>query len=134
MDDRKQVSACLERIVQAGMAGKIEVLPSLLHDDVVMAFPGFSGRAQGKAAMLGGFEDFVANAIVQAHEELDEQVDVIGDLAVGSYRFDITYSRSGASHRSTGRDLWVFRKSGDRWQAVWRTMLELVDEELPAQA
>ncbi len=50
MDDRKQVSAALTQIIQAGMSGEIDWLAPLLHDDVIMTFPGFTDRAQGRAA------------------------------------------------------------------------------------
>lgn len=133
MDDRKQVSAALTQIVQAGMSGDIGGLARLLHDDVIMVFPGFRGQARGRAAMLGGFEDFTGHATVHDHEESDEQIDVVGDAAVGSYRFEITYTRCGIKYRSTGRDLWVFHRSEDRWLAVWRTMLDVEEEPCEPQ-
>ena len=78
--------------------------------------------------MLSGFEDFATHATVHEHSESDEQIDISGDTAVGSYRFDLTYSRDGGRFRSSGRDLWVFQKIGDHWLAVWRTMLDLSDQ------
>ena len=130
MDDRTQVSSALRRIVAAGMSGELGDLVDILHDNVVMVFPGFGDRAQGKTAMMSGFEDFTQNATVCEHDELDEQVDVVGEVAIGSYRFNVKYSRNGALYQSTGRDMWVFRNQEGRWQAVWRTILELVDQRL----
>jgi hypothetical protein len=55
-------------------------------------------------------------------------VQVIGDTAVVTYRFDMIYEREKKREHSTGRDLWVFAQHGDQWLAVWRTMLDVVDE------
>jgi len=128
MNDVQQISHVLRRIVTAGMDGEVGELAHYLHDDVVMVFPEFAGRARGKPAMLSGFEDFATHATVHEHSESDEQIDISGDTAVGSYRFDLTYSRDGGRFRSSGRDLWVFQKIGDHWLAVWRTMLDLSDQ------
>jgi ketosteroid isomerase-like protein len=128
MNDQKELSAALDRIIKAGMNGRTDGLDRVLDDQVVMVFPGFDRRAQGKSAMIGGFEDFAANAEVHEHRETDEQIDVIGDIAVASYRFEIIYSRDSIIYRCTGRDLWVFQRSQGRWLAVWRTMLEMEEE------
>ena len=130
MDDVTQISQVLNLIVAAGMEGQVHELAPHLHDDVVMVFPGFAGRARGRQAMLSGFEDFASHASVHEHSESDEQIDLSDDVAVGSYRFSLTYARDGGSYRSSGRDLWVFRKVDGRWQAVWRTMLELEERQV----
>jgi len=123
-----QLTASLKQIIAAGMSGELDELAMLLDENVVMVFPGFGGKVLGKASMIGGFEDFRENATVLAHEESDEQIDVVGDTAVGSYRFEMTYSRNECTYHSTGRDLWVFQKTDSRWLAVWRTMLDVVEE------
>lgn len=128
MKDSSQISAALGQIIAAGMSGGLGGLEALLDENVVMVFPGFGGKIQGKASMISGFEDFRENATVLAHEESAEQVDIVSHTAVGSYRFEVFYSRGGVSYHSTGRDMWVFEKSGGRWLAVWRTMLDVVDE------
>jgi len=132
MDDATLVPNILKDIVAAGMEGATDRLQGHLHDDVTMVLPGFGGRIEGRASMVGSFVEFSENAGVDAHGESDEQIDIIGDVAVGSYRFEVTYSRDGGSWRSGGRDLWIFRKVDGRWLAVWRTMLELVDEPVKA--
>ncbi len=127
MDDQKELSAALDRIIGAGMDGRTEDLAEILDDQIVMVFPGFGRRAQGRAAMIGGFEDFAANAEVHQHRETDVQIDVLGDTAVVSYRFELIYTRESVIYRSTGRDLWIFHRSQGTWLAVWRTMLEMED-------
>jgi ketosteroid isomerase-like protein len=61
---------------------------------------------------------------------VDRQVDVVGDQAIASYRYGITYRRDGQRFRARGRDLWILARSDGRWRAVWRTMLDLAEEAL----
>ena len=55
---------------------------------------------------------------------------MIGLTAVASYTFDMIYERDQRKYRATGRDLWMFSKSEDAWQAVWRTMLDMKEQEV----
>ena len=122
------VLAVLQQINRAWLEGRPEDILPLLHPQMTMAYPGFSGRADGAEALIAGFQDFCQNATVQSYTESDHQVDLAGHSAVASFRFEMVYSRNGSSWRSTGRDLWVFERRGDGWLAVWRTMLDLAEE------
>jgi hypothetical protein len=127
-EEAQQVLSLLNRINEAGFGCDLSLLAELLDDAVVMVYPGFGGRAEGKDAVLAGFEDFCANARVIEHSESDHQVDAVGGTAVASFRFEIVYERGGGTYRSKGRDLWVFGREGERWRARWRTMLDLSEE------
>ena len=126
-DETEEVSQVLTRINEAWQQQRLEDLPPLLHPNIVMVLPGFAGRAEGRAAVLAGFEDFNENARPHHFEESDRQVDVRGSAAVASFAFDVTYEREGQKYRSTGRDLWVFAKEEGQWLAVWRTMLDMAE-------
>jgi len=78
-----------------------------------------------RQALLDGFVEFCSNARVVEYEESDEQIQVIDDLAVLTFRFAMVYERTNYRARSTGRDMWVFRSIGGKWLALWRTMMEL---------
>jgi hypothetical protein len=124
----ERVSAAMRRINQAWLDGRVKDLAALVHPEIVMVIPGFAGRVAGRDAFLAGFEDFLQNAKTHDYREHDHQVDVAGETAVMSFRFDMVYERDGARYRSTGRDLWVFQQHQNEWVAVWRTMLD-VDEK-----
>lgn len=99
----------------------------MLHPEIAMVTPGFSSRAEGREAFVAGFVDFCQHATVDEFREHDLQVDVAGDTAVVSFAYEMVYERSGERYRATGRDLWVFAKQGKDWLAVWRAMLDLVE-------
>ena len=127
---RDNAAATMHRINQAWLDGRVDDLAPLVHSEIAMVFPGFVGRIRGREAFLAGFRDFCRTAIVQEFHEHDNQVDVAGDTAVISFRYDMVYERAGERYRATGRDLWVFQQQDAEWIAVWRTMLDM--EEKPA--
>ena len=105
--------------------GRVEDLAEWVHPEIVMVFPGFSGRIQGQEAFLAEFHDFCQNATIHEFAEPDLQVDVAGDTAVVTFRYEMLYERCAEHYCATGRDLWVFRLCGGEWLAVWRTLLDL---------
>lgn len=119
------VTATMRRINRVWLDGQVESLAPMVHPEMVMVFPGFSGRTQGRDEFLTGFRDFCQNATVDEFRDYDHQVDVPGDTAVVTFRYDMVYERSGGRYRSTGRDFWVFQNQDSAWIAVWRTMLDM---------
>ena len=101
-----------------------------LHPDVTMALPSFRGKVEGRSVLLDGFSDFCTNARVLEYAERDEEVDVVGNVAVVHYHFDMLFERASSRVRSSGRDVWVFERVGGVWFAVWRTMVDVREERL----
>ena len=122
---REDAAATMRQINRAWLDGRVDDLAPILHPEIVMVFPGFSGRAQGRDELLAGFRDFCQNAKIHEFCERDLQIDVAGGTAVVTFRYEMVYERSGERYRASGRDLWVFQNQGKAWIAVWRTMLEM---------
>jgi ketosteroid isomerase-like protein len=123
--NREDASTAMRQINQAWLGGRLDDLAPMLHPEIVMVLPGFAGSVQGREELLAGFRDFRQNATIQEFREHDHQVDVAGDTAVSTFRYEMVYERSGGRYRCTGRDLWVFQKQGGAWIAVWRAMLAM---------
>ena len=124
-DSSLQVHTVLSAINQAWRTNTPLAMSQHLHPDMIMKFPGFSGEVVGRDGLLASFVDFCANARVLEYQESNEQIDVIGDCAVASFRFEMLYERAQYQERSKGRDLWIFQYISGKWVAVWRTMMEL---------
>ena len=122
---REAVIATMNAINRTWIDGRPEALSPFFHSDMTMVFPGFEGSAQGKEALIAGFVDFCTNADVHEYREDDVRVDVVGETAVVSFRYEMVYERSAEIHRANGRDLWVFANHDGNWLAVWRTMLDV---------
>ena len=103
------VAKAMRQINQAWVNGQIQDLAPMVHPEIVMVFPGFAGRVQGRETLLAGFADFCQNATIHEFREYGHQVDVVGDTAVVIFEYGHGLYRSGARYRSTGRDLWVFQ-------------------------
>ncbi len=132
MSNHNDPREVLRRINRAWLDGKVEDLAPLLHPEIVMAFPGFSGSVAGRDQFLAGFKDFCEHAKIQDFREHDHQCDVAGRTAVLTFRYEMVYERSGERYRATGRDFWIFENHGDHWLAVWRTMLDIEEHTCSA--
>jgi ketosteroid isomerase-like protein len=128
--DRDAAARAMNRINEVWLHGDIADLEPLMHPDIVMVFPGFGGAVRGRTNLIAGFHEFRDTAALQEFHDEEQHVDVAGNTAVVSFRYDMLYERSGDQFRATGRDLWVFQKHNDAWIAVWRTMLDV--DETPA--
>ena len=122
---REDAATAMRLINRVWLDGRVEDLAEMVHPEIVMVLPDFSGKIQGREDFLAGFRDFRQNALIQEFREHDLHVDVAGDTAVVTFRYEMLYQRSGQRYHSTGRDVWVFRREGPAWIAVWRTMLDM---------
>ena len=90
-------------------------------------------RVEPQAATRSSRSSWIsADARIVSYHEHDHQVDLIADMAVASFGFEMIYEREGSGFRARGRDLWVFASQAGGWLACWRTMLDLHEE--PASA
>jgi ketosteroid isomerase-like protein len=128
--ERARVATVMQDITQAWLEAKFAALESNVHAGVVMVFPGFSGRSQGRDALIRGFREFCESATVHEFHQEDLQIDIIGRTAAVSYSYRMLYKRAGAQYRSSGRDLWIFQLEGDKWLATWRTMLDVQEDSV----
>jgi hypothetical protein len=130
-DESKQdVATAMRQINAAWLERRVDDLGAMVHPEVVMVFPGFSGRVQGRWEFLAGFREFCEGATIHHFEERDQQIDVAGETAVLTFRYEMLYDRSGMRYHATGRDMWVFQDRNGQWVGVWRTMFDV--EEISA--
>ena len=128
--EQNSAASTMRQINSAWLEGRIDDLARMVHPQIVMVFPGFAGRIQGRDQLIEGFRDFSQNARILAFREHDLDADVVGNTAVVSFRYEMVYERPKNQYRSTGRDLWVLQNHNNEWIGVWRTMLDM--EEQPA--
>lgn len=125
-----EIARTMQRINRAWLEKRIDDLAPYIHPDIMMVFPGFAGKIGGRDNFLAGFRDFTDQAVVHDFREDEHQVDVAGNTAVAVFRYEMVYERTGKRYHSTGRDLWVFERQGQKWLAVWRTMLDVDEKQL----
>src|SRR5215472_17472550 len=128
----RAVVEALGRIRSAWREGRPRDMAELLDADVAMAFPEFTGRLEGRDALIASFEDFQKVARLLEYREGEVQIDGAEDAAVAQVPFEMAYEREDRRWRSTGWDVWVFARRGGRWWAIWRTLQGLAEQ--PADA
>src|SRR5882724_7625358 len=92
---RSDAAAAMRQINQAWLEGRVHDLAPMVHPEIAMAIPGFSGSVQGREAFLASFRDFRENASIQEFREHDYLVHVAGDTAVVTFRYEMIYERTG---------------------------------------
>lgn len=128
--DRRVVAETLRKMNDTWLGGRPRDLAEFLHERIVMPYPDFSGKVEGRDPLVASYVMFTENAPIIRYSEYDRQIDVVDDTAVTTAIFEMIYELEGVRRFSTGREMWVFARQGDGWRAVWRGMLEFQDREM----
>jgi uncharacterized protein (TIGR02246 family) len=110
-------------ISTAWRTGRINELHDFFADDAVLIAPGARARIQGRVAVVETYREFAENTVSQEYRELDLAVDVFGDTAVATYRYEIEWQRDGAQFKEAGSDVLVLSRRAGKWKVVWRTIV-----------
>ncbi len=118
-----EIRQLLRRINQAWVKGHPEDLEKCFHANMVMFQPDLQSRLEGRQNCVRSYEDFCGQAVIHDFREFEPAIDVCGNTAIATYRWEIRYEMNGESFNETGRDLFVFVREDGRWQAIWRAMI-----------
>lgn len=121
--DQKAVEFLLKNIVAACSTGKLEELKKYFHSSMVIEGPEFQERIEGRAQCIEHHEELHKNVKIQSFKDSDYQVNVWGDTAVASCRFEGQIETGGNVFNDTGRDLYVFSRKNGEWRAVWNSIV-----------
>ncbi len=127
MDDVQAVRQLLTRINDAWLKGAPDAIPAAMegcfHERMVVQGPEFQTLAEGKPACIQSYVDFMRQAVVRECTLGEPTVHVIGETAIATYRWTMTYEMQGRESSESGWDVFAFTRAAGRWLAVWRTML-----------
>jgi ketosteroid isomerase-like protein len=105
---------------RAWLEGRPRDVEALFDERAVTSLP--SGhRVEGRAAIVQGYVDYVAQVKTLEFVELERAIDVFDSTAVATYRFRVRYETDGKLHDEHGRETLVFTEGPQGWRAVWRT-------------
>ena len=122
--DTEEILQLVQRMNDAwAKPNSTEALASFFHEDIVMVHPDFTQRTEGRDACVAGYEDFCKQAAILDLTISNPGIDVFNNTAIATYSYEIEYEMGGERFKDTGRDVFVFVRENDRWQAVWRTMI-----------
>ena len=125
-----EIRELIQQLNDAWVKGQPGQLASFFREDIVMALPGFAQRIEGRDACVASYEDFCRHAAILDLKLGEPIIDVFDKTAVATYAYEISYEMGGERFKASGRDLFVFIRQDDRWQAVWRTMIVPQEEKV----
>lgn len=79
----------------AWLEGRVDDLGRVVHPEIVIALPGFAGRARGSPDFVLGFKEIGDCATSLQFVESDQQIDLTGHTAVLTFRYDMLSVVSG---------------------------------------
>lgn len=134
MSETDAVMAIVRAINDAWVAGRYEELERHFHPEVVLAFPGFEQRIEGRGPLIDSYRDFGEKSTLHAFEPGTPQVDRVGPTAIATTSFEIDYELGGArwppasptfaghwKHFWTSADTCWRRASGVRYRSTRRS-------------
>jgi len=131
-DARAELRAVLRKLSAAWQTRRFDELAALFDENIVMVLPAFSGRIEGREAVVDSYREFMESAAVSDYEEDLPTIDVWGDTAIASYHWEMTWIGRGKAETAAGYDAFAFLRNDDdggSWRAVWRTMsLDVPDQ------
>jgi ketosteroid isomerase-like protein len=122
---RDEIWQILQDINDAWVNDRTDELNRFFHENMVIASPDFRKLGEGRDACVKSYKDFRSQAIIHDLHEEDAAIDVFGDTAIATYRFEITYEMNGKTFSESGRDVFIFVREEEGWQAVWRTVVPM---------
>jgi ketosteroid isomerase-like protein len=112
----------VEAINSAWTTGQVDELASYFAPDMVIVGPGYQPLARGVDACVASYRDFLRVSVVHHYHQSALSVHQADPVAVVTYGWEMDYEQGGQRSREAGTDLFVLRREGDRWQAVWRAV------------
>ena len=125
--DAAAVRGVIEAINAAWSGGDADGIEDRLRPlfgaSMTIVGPGMRAMASGRDAAIESYADFVQVADISLFEAQPAHVQIEDGTAIATYRWRCCYGIEGTDYDETGHDVFVLRREGDHWIAVWRAML-----------
>ena len=126
-DDPTEAQAAVARTLAslstAWQNRRYDELAAAFHERIVMALPGFSGRVEGRDALVASYREFMERATLTHYAEEPPTIDVWRRTAVATYRWEMRWLVNSIPNQAAGSEMFVFARGlAGEWRAVWRTV------------
>ena len=116
------VADTIDSINDAWRTGRVDTLQAVFDTDMVIVGPNYEPLARGVGACVASYRDFLGASIVHEYRQSGVAIHESGPVAVASFAWEMDYEQAGKRSRERGKDLFVLRREGDEWLAVWRAV------------
>ncbi|MGB5209958.1 MAG: nuclear transport factor 2 family protein [Gammaproteobacteria bacterium] len=121
--DAHDIRDLIDEINRTWLQGDPENLQAYFHPDMVIQPPGDVPRIYGIGPCIASYADFRREARIRSFTPGEAEIDVFGDTAVATYRYEIVYELHKRSFDEVAGELLVLLRAEDSWRVAWRTML-----------
>ena len=122
-----EINNLVRTINDSWLANTTDEIPKILancfHEDMRITGCNLETLASGREASIRSYIDFIKQAKISAFSQDEPEIQVVGDTAIATYGWNITYTLDGQEYRESGHDVFVFSRTNGKWLAVWRAML-----------
>ena len=119
----REIWQIIQNINAAWSKNRTDELHQYFHNDMVIVGPDQHPLSIGNQACIDSYRDFFDNAVIHDYKESDPVINIFGNTAIASYKFDINYDMKGKNYIEAGRDLFVIHKEEGKWLVLWRMLL-----------
>jgi ketosteroid isomerase-like protein len=121
--ENDQISGLIKSLSAAWRENQFDRLDPLFDDKVVFQDSEGHRLAEGKAACIQSYRDFIAIAKVLSYEEESPDMVWVAGVTIANYRWRIDYEMNGTNFHDEGRDWLALEKQGGTWRVTWRLMV-----------
>ena len=121
--DQQAVELLLKNINGVWKRGNFRELEKYFHINMVIEGPELQGRKEGRDQCVQHHEDFNQSVKFISSNESDYKIDVWGDTAIASYRFEVQFEADGHVRKESGHELYAFYREASDWKAVWNSIV-----------
>ena len=122
-ESQTEVWSVVRESNRARIAGATHELAALLDAEAIFVEPSTSRRSEGREAVVRAADDERHHTRIESFEELEHTVDVFGDFAMVTYRYEMR-ARPAAEEQEreeSGQDVVALRRTGGKWRVLWKT-------------
>lgn len=120
---RMDVKQALNALNRAWLEGDEDGLHGLLAEEVIFVAPGYAQELRGRGVCVESYLQFIRASSEIEFRPLPPRIDILGDIAVVIYAYQISWSADGSDFNEPGRDLLVWRQTERGLRLIWRTVL-----------
>jgi len=121
---KEQVIDLMKTINRAWYEGNPGLLYNYFHKNMMIVTQDMKILGNGRDACIMSYMDFTKNTKIHNYKDYNYEVAIWGNTALVSYKFDISYEMKRMTYDETGKDIFFFTFEEDKWQAVWRMLVE----------
>jgi uncharacterized protein (TIGR02246 family) len=121
-NDAQAIDEVRQLLQAAENAGDANAAAALMADDVVVMVPDFEAQ-EGKEACVAFLHDVLGWLFEHFERRItytSAEVTVVGELAFdrGTFAFSVTPKAGGATTETTGKYLWLLRRTDGAWKVT----------------